>query len=171
MRKIVIVHVGILSIKLFSMKYKQQIATGALAVSLLVSGSSVFAATPQDLGIKNTQSVHYKPSKNKGNFELRKRRNSVVGVVSALTNTGFTVNIKNLRTKISSSVDVKTNNSTKYKKDGINTVVSDLAVGQKVIVSGDLDKTANTITPRTVKIATKDFHFDKVRKINTKTAS
>ena len=45
------------------MKYKQHIATGALAISLLVSGSSVFAATPQDLGIKNTQQVYQKQNK------------------------------------------------------------------------------------------------------------
>ena len=47
------------------MKYKKHIATGVLAFSLLVSGTNVFAATPQDLGIKNVQSsTHQKQNKN-----------------------------------------------------------------------------------------------------------
>jgi hypothetical protein len=44
------------------MKYKKQIATGVLAFSLLISGTNVFAATPQDLGIKNSQQA---PKQNK----------------------------------------------------------------------------------------------------------
>ena len=48
------------------MKYKKQIATGALAISLLVGGSSVFAATPRDIGIKNVQQVYQKQAKSLG---------------------------------------------------------------------------------------------------------
>jgi hypothetical protein len=135
------------------MKYKKHIATGALAISLLVGGSSVLAATPQDLGIKNVQSVYQKQNKN---LKIRnKRKNSIVGTVAAINNTGFTVNVKNLKTKIISSVDVVTDASTIYKKNGTNTTASSLSLGQKVIVAGVFDKTTNILNARTVKIATK----------------
>lgn len=138
------------------MKYKRQIATGALAISLLVSGSSVFAASPQDLGIKNVQSIHQKESKNRKSLKAKKTgKTNIVGNVGVLSSTGFTVDIKNLKTKVASSVDVKTDTSTIYKKDGISATSLDLAVGQKVIVTGDLDKTTNTLTAKTVKIVTK----------------
>ena len=98
------------------MKYKKQIATGALAISLLVGGSSVFAATPQDLGIKNVQKVYQRQNKNK----VVLNQNNTVGVVSALTSTGFTVNVTNMKTKTTSSVDILTDISTVYKKDGLS---------------------------------------------------
>lgn len=133
------------------MKYKKQIATGALAFSLLIAGSPVFATTPQDLGIKNVGKVYQK--QNKSNAGLNKK-NSAVGTVSALTGAGFTVSVTNLKTKIASSMDVVTNASTVYKKDGLVATASDLALGQKVIVVGSLDKTANVLSAKTVKIVT-----------------
>ncbi len=138
------------------MKYKKQIATGALAISLLVSGSSVFAASPQDLGIKNVHSTYQKQNKNNKNLKNRKMmgKNNIVGTIGALTATGFTVDVKNMKTKVASSVDVKTDTSTTYKKDGISATSLDLAVGQKVIVAGTLDKTTNILTAKTVKIVT-----------------
>jgi hypothetical protein len=136
------------------MKYKKQIATGALALSLLVGGSSVMAFTPKDLGIKNVQKTYQKQNKNKAGIGLKKQ-NTATGAVSALTNTGFTVNVKNLKSKTTSSVDVTTNTSTIYKKDGITASAADLLVGQKVIVLGTLDKTTNILTAKTVKIVTK----------------
>ena len=137
------------------MKYKKQIATGALAISLLVSGSSVFAASPQDLGIKNVHSTYQKQNKNNKNLKNRKMgKNNIVGTIGALTATGFTVDVKNMKTKVASSVDVKTDTSTTYKKDGISATSLDLAVGQKVIVAGALDKTTNILTAKTVKIVT-----------------
>jgi len=147
------------------MKYKRQIATGALALSLLVGGSSVYAATPQDLGIKNVQSTYQKQDKTKIKDSTRARKQKgLVGVVSTITSTGFTMDIKNLKTKITSSVDVKTDTSTVYKKDGISATVADLLVGQKVIVAGSLDKTTNTLTAKTVKIVTKVVGMQKVKK-------
>jgi hypothetical protein len=130
-------------------KYKQHIATGALAISLLVSGSSVLAASPQDLGIKNTQQVYQKQNKLK---IKNKGRNNTVGAIGAINSSGFTLEIKNLKTKTTSSVDVQTNAGTVYSKNGLATLASDLAVGQKVIIVGNLDKTTNILIAKTVKI-------------------
>lgn len=126
-----------------------------MAISLLVGGSSVFASTPQDLGIKNMQSLYQKHNKNNNSKIRNRKNNSIVGIVDAISDTGFTVNIKNLKTKTTSSADVITNVSTSYKKDGIEAVSSDLSIGQKVSVLGILDKTTNILTAKTVKIADK----------------
>lgn len=135
------------------MKYKKQIATGALAISLLVGGSSVFAATPQDLGIKNTQSTYQKQNKNSKDINLKnKGRKNMVGTVSAINGTDFSIEVKNMRTKVASSVDIKTDNFTIYTKNGKKVTASDLLVGQKVVVIGNLDKATNSITAKTVKI-------------------
>jgi hypothetical protein len=134
------------------MKYKKQIATGALAISLLVGGSSVFAATPQDLGIKNSQQIYQK--QNKSNSKVKNvGRSNTVGTVSSISSTGFVVDVKNRKTKATSSVDVATNGMTTYSKNGVKAEASSLSVGQKVIVVGTLDKTTNIITAKTVKIA------------------
>lgn len=136
------------------MKYKKQIATSALAISLLVGGSSVFAATPQDLGIKNVQPIYQKQNKNSNHLKVKNRgNNNVVGTIGAISSTEFTVNVKNMKTKVASSVDVITNTSTVYKKGGVSASASDLSVGQKVAVVGTLDKTTNILTAKTVKIA------------------
>lgn len=148
------------------MKYKKHIATGALALSLLVGGSSVFAATPQDLGIKNVQKTYQKQNKSKGNTELKKQNNTV-GTISALTSTGFTLEVKNMKTKVTSSVDVKIDTSTLYSKNGKTATVSDLAIGQKIIVVGDLDKTTNIVTAKQVKIVVKALNVSKAKKTIT----
>jgi len=134
------------------MKYKKQFfATGALAFSLLISGTNVFAATPQDLGIKNTGQVYQKQSKN---LKVKKTgKSNLVGTVSSINSSGFMVDIKNKKTKTTSSVDVKTGATTTYSKNGISVKVSDLTVGKKVIVFGTLDKTTNILTAKSVKIA------------------
>jgi len=131
-------------------KYKKHIATGALAFSLLVGGSSVFAATPQDLGIKNVGQVYQK--QNKSLKTKNKTRSNKVGTISAISSSGFTLEMKNAKTKTASSVDVETNASTTYSKNGISDTFSDLSVGQKVNVAGNLDKTTNILTAKTVKI-------------------
>jgi hypothetical protein len=138
------------------MKYKKQLATGALALSLLIGGSTIYAASPQDLGIKNVGKTYQKQNKGKtkGDIEFKKQ-NNVVGTVGSLTSTGFTVNIINRKNKTASSVDVVTNTATTYKKDGLSAITADLLVGQKVIVSGILDKTTNILTAKTIKIITK----------------
>ena len=144
------------------MKYKRQIATGALAISLLVGGSSVFAATPQDLGIKKVQSTYQK--QNKVSKIKNTGKSNIVGMIGVINDTGFTVEIKNLKTKVSSSVDVLTNTGTVYSKNGINATIADLIVGQKVIVTGTLDKTTNIVTAKTVRIITKTVTISQNKK-------
>ena len=72
--------------------------------------------------------------------------------VSFLTNTGFILNVKNLKSNTASSIDITTNASTVYKKDGFSASALDLFDGQKVIVSGILDETANILNAKTIKI-------------------
>lgn len=135
------------------MKYKKQIATGALALSLLVGGSTVSAVTPQDLGIKNIESTYQKHDKN---LKIKtKGSGSTVGTILTISNNGFTVEVKNMKTKDVSSADIITDESTTYSKNGLIASIGDLAIGQKVIVLGKLDKTTNIITAQTVKIVTK----------------
>lgn len=136
------------------MKYKKQIVTGALAISLLVGGSSVFAATVKDLGIKNTQSIYQKQNKN--SKVKNEARNKIVGTITAINSTGsgFTIGIKNMKTKTTLPLDIKTNIRTIYSKDGLKATISDLAIGQKVIVVENLDKITNILVARTVKIVT-----------------
>jgi hypothetical protein len=137
------------------MKYKKQIATSALALSLLVGGSSVFAATPQDLGIKNVHQTYQKQNKNNNNLKVKnKGNNNTVGTISAINNTGFILEVKNMKTKVLSSMDVKTSTGTTYSKNGVRTSFSDLSVGKKVIVVGNLDKTTNILTAKIIKIIT-----------------
>jgi hypothetical protein len=145
------------------MKYKKHIATGALALSLLVSGSSVFAATPQDLGIKNSQPTYQRQNKNnKFLVNIKKRgMGNTVGVISAINGTDFTLEVKNLKTKVITSEDIKTNNSTTYRKNGVKVLATDLAVGQRVIVIGKLDKTTNILTAKTIKIVVKKTQTNK----------
>jgi hypothetical protein len=137
------------------MKYKKQIATGALAISLLVGGSSVFAASPQDLGIKNSHPTYQKQNKHNRDFKPKhKNKGNIVGTVGAINSSGFTIEVINRKTKVASSVDIATSTGTVYKKNGLDATISDLAVGQKVIVSGKVDKTTNILTAKTVRIVT-----------------
>lgn len=92
------------------MKYKKQIATGALAISLLV------------------------------------------GTIYSVNKDGFTLQIRNAKTKSSSSIDVKTSNNTLFSKNGFETQPSDLSVGKKAIVKGDLDNTTDILAAKMVKI-------------------
>ena len=78
------------------MKYKKQLATGALALSLLVSGSTIYAATPQDVGVKNVQKSYQKQNKE----VIKTKKQDAVGIVSALTSSGFTLTVANLKTKV-----------------------------------------------------------------------
>lgn len=152
------------------MKYKKQIVTGALAFSLLIGGSSVFAATPQDLGIKNTQSTSVK--QNKVNKVVKsKKGNQAVGTISAINSTGFTLEIKNLKAKTTTSMDVKTDTLTVYTKNGITATSLDLVVGQKVIVSGTIDTTTKIIAAKQVKITTSVTKINVNKKIAKKSGA
>lgn len=133
------------------MKYKKHIVTGALAISLLVGSYPVFASTPQDLGIKKIQQIYQKQKKNNKKLKIKnKGRESIVGTISMINNTGFIIEIKNIKTNVVSSTDVKTNNLTTYRKNGIKTTTSDLIVGEKVVIVGNLNKTSNTIIAKKV---------------------
>ena len=123
--------ISIISLLKLIMKYKKHLATGALALSLLVSGSTIYAATPQDLGIKNVPKTYQKQNKTNPKTIGLNKQNGVVGVVSALTSTGFTVNVTYMKTKATSSVDVVTNATTTYKKDGL-VYQQQLSVGTSV---------------------------------------
>ena len=136
------------------MKYKKQIATGALAFSLLVGGSYAGAVVPQELGSKILDKIYQKQNKSSKNFKVV-QNNNAVGIISSINGLGFTLDIKNLKTKNTVSIDVKTDANTLYIKNGIKTIASDLVAGGKVIVVGTLDKTTNIITAKKVKIATK----------------
>ena len=122
------------------MKYKKHLATGALAISLLLGGYPVYS---------DAATLHkpYKYSQ-----IVLKKQHTTVGVVSLIDNAGFTLDVKNLKTKQMISIDVKTDSSTMYNKNGLATTVSDLLVGQKVIVTGDYNKVSNIITAKKVKI-------------------
>ena len=76
-----------------------------------------------------------------------------VGIVSAITDSGFVMETKNRKTKVSSSLDVKIDSGTVFSKNGLVASTNDLSVGQKVIVLGSFDKTTNTLTARRIKIA------------------
>lgn len=87
---------------------------------------------------------------------MKYKRYIATGVlaVSFLANTGFILSVKNLKAKKMSSMDVATNSSTIYEKDGISASTADLLEGQKVIVVGALDKNANILVAKNVKIIT-----------------
>jgi len=132
------------------MKYKKHIATGALAISLLVGGTPILAATPQDLGIKNIQYLHQKQSKN---FKIHKEgRRNVVGTITMINETGFVLEIKNKKTEAISSIEINTDSFTKYKKNGKIVTFSNLQVGQKLIVTGKFDKTTNIVSAKSIRI-------------------
>ena len=145
------------------MKYKKHIVTGALAISLLVGGSSVFASTPRDLGIKKAERIFQKHDKNEGTRSRGKRK--TVGTIASISNAGFMVEIKNRKTEVVSSVDVKTGDTTLYSKNGISANESDLSVGQKVKVAGNYDKATNIMTAKAVKIVTGSPNVHKVKKV------
>ena len=150
------------------MKYKKHVATGALALSLLVGGSSVLAATPRDLGIKNIQATYQKHNKEKDVLKVNKQNNAV-GTVSALNASGFTLDVKNMKTSTTTSLDVKTDSNTLYTKDGKSALFSDLVVGQKVIVKGLLDKTTNVFLAKKVKLVTNIVKTNNLHKLGNKT--
>lgn len=145
------------------MKYKKHIVTGVLALSLLVGGTSVSAYTPQDLGIKNVERTHLKQNRNKEK-NLFRGAHPAVGTVFALTNTGFTLNVKNFKSKEIKALDIKTDASTKYTKNGVDATVSDLALNQKVIVFGELDKNTNILTAKEIRIVTDREMFSQMKK-------
>lgn len=133
------------------MKYKKHIATGVLALSLLVGGSSAFAEIPVELERGSTAPLYQRQSRGFENY-ARIKRNNLVGNISMINNNGFTIEIKNKKTGQISSVDVITDNSTIYKKNGLDALLSDLVIGEKVIIKGD--NANNSIISSSVNIIT-----------------
>lgn len=137
------------------MKYKRRIVTGAIALSLLV-GSSTFAASAPHSTSHIARSAEHATRRD----QFKKKANHVVGTVTGINGTVFTfethtgkqkrkgANVKTL------SVDVQTQANTKFQKNGALAVLADLAVGQKVIVTGPIDATSQIIAASKVKIAT-----------------
>ena len=84
-----------------------------------------------------------------------KGKRSTVGTISMINDTGFIIEVKHFKTKVVSSADVKVDSSTVYRKNGMKVGISDLVVGKKVIVIGNLDKTTNIIAAKKVIIVIK----------------
>lgn len=147
------------------MKYKKRIVTGAFALSLLVGGSSSIKTYAESIGTNtdvHTSSsrggaLHFKNLKN-----ARTKINHKVGTVTSVGASGFTFEVLHghhatstaTATKIL-SIDVQTTATTTFKKDGGDASLADLAIGQKVIVSGSVDVTGHLIKANTVGIVTK----------------
>ncbi|MCX6753034.1 MAG: DUF5666 domain-containing protein [Candidatus Nomurabacteria bacterium] len=130
------------------MKYKRHITTGVLAISLLVGGSSAFAAMPN----QDRVSTHISTKGITNN-----KKSSIVGVVTAISKNGFTVTTNNkLKNKI--SFDVQTNDLTKFVKDKKQVTSTEIALNQKIIVFGNIDAVSNTIVATKVKKKKKKIH-------------
>jgi hypothetical protein len=124
-----------------------------LAGSMLVL--SIFVAVPAMAAtitkhVKTTHTISL--PKNKGKGTITPRANMSTGTVSAinLNGTSFTLTSKKMtktgttRTSTPITITVNTNSTTLFKKDGVATTFSALAVGQTVLVNGVKD-TNNTI--------------------------
>jgi hypothetical protein len=164
----------------FSMKYKKykrRITSGALALTLFVGGSSAYAAnihgfagggtgvglgrpvsTSQFLTIKDLPRGRHG---HRGGLGLN--HNRVIGEVVSLTSTGFTLEVhghKAMRNATGTPpamvpFDIRTSAETIYQKDGATSSAADLAIGQKAIVIGTIDPTAQIVTATKVNIITK----------------
>ncbi len=157
------------------MKYKRKITSGALALTLFVGGSSAYAANVQGPAAASVQPTHSFHSKAEAKSGQRSRHgarglglnhNRVIGKVSAITSTGFTLEAHGPKPfhhdGIASSThpemvafDIRTTGSTVYQKDGATSTVADLAVGQKVVVVGTIDSAAQVVSATKVNIITK----------------
>ncbi len=163
------------------MKYKRKITSGALALTLFVGGSSAYAANIQGqpgTGISHNATQFFK-SKGVNSDGLRAgqrgrhgakglgfNHNRVIGEVIALTSAGFTLEAygpKHLQRGEGSvstpppmvPFDIKTTSTTIYQKDGASSLPADLSVGQKVIVVGTIDPSAQIVMATKVNIITR----------------
>ena len=131
------------------MKYKKHITAGVIVLSLFVGGSSALAATQQ-----GRVAQHYGFVKNSHQTNKIKN-NRLVGSITAVNATGFTVENKNLKTKSAVSFEVQTTSTTTFSKDGATATFSDIALGEKVIVGGKVDAVSRIISATKVNIVTK----------------
>ena len=133
------------------MKYKKQITTSVLALSLLMVGSSAFASMPTAQDTKINQVVTKKVD------AVKHIKNKITGTVSAVSadGTSFTVTVKNRKTNTTTSFDVQTTATTKFTKDGKLATMANVTLNTKVIVSGKIDIATNTISATKVRLVTK----------------
>lgn len=138
------------------MKYKKQITTGVLAFALIVSGTTAFALAPTDGSNSQITTTDKGEGKHPklGMMLKSKKMHQIVGTVIAVNGSNFTVEVKNMKAKSTDTFDVTTTSTTVFMKDGKAVNIADLVNGSKVIVSGQVDKTAKTITATKVKIVT-----------------
>ncbi len=144
------------------MKYKQRIITGAFALTLLVGGTSSIkahaATNAQGLTFSTSTrngALHFKDPNN-----IRSKVKHTVGTITAISGTGFTFEVHHKHASTTKgiekviSVDAQTTATTTIKKDGLAATFADLAVGQKVIVSGHLHTADQIINATKVDIVT-----------------
>ncbi|MEN9604372.1 MAG: hypothetical protein RJB39_57 [Candidatus Parcubacteria bacterium] len=137
------------------MKYKRRIVTGAIALSLLVGGPT-FAASGGQAAAHITRSAEH--ASRRDQFKnIKNKANHVVGAVTGINGTVITFVTQAGKNSLGAktvSIDVQTNSHTTFEKNGLAATFKDIVVGQKIIVTGSIDATSQTITARKVKIAT-----------------
>lgn len=153
------------------MKYKQRIITGAFALTLLVGGTSsikTHAAT--------TSGAAYTTSSRNGAIHVKdpskERVKHTVGTITAVSGTGFSFEVHHAHASSTKrkvplkvlSVDAQTTATTSIKKDGLPATFADLAVGQKVIVSGQIHAADLILNATKVDIVTNFPKKGKVKK-------
>lgn len=136
------------------MKYKRRIVSGAIALSLLVGSPTFAASTPYSHSNVARSAEH-----NARRDQFKKKANHVVGIVTGINGSTFTFETHtgkhNKKVEIKTlSVDVQTKDITVFKKNGGSATLGDLAVGQKVIVTGPVDATSQILAAVEVKIVT-----------------
>ena len=147
------------------MKYKQRIISGAFALTLLVGGSSSVRAYAHAEGARGdvfATSARSGALSVKNQKNLRTKINHTVGVVTAVSGSGFTFEVHHKQHVSSTvpvekvlSIDVQTTPATTIKKDGLNATFIDLAIGQKVIVTGQIHAADLIVNATKVDIVTK----------------
>jgi len=128
-----------------------------LFVKGIASGTSVVALVIIDSLPIRMGKVNQAVRLPKGNLSF--------GIVNAINGSSFTLQTKNKSVTATSTVN--TDSNTTFKKNGQAALLSDLAVGQHVLVSGPKDSTTNIITAANVNIVTITTHSGRgMRKVN-----
>ena len=116
-------------------------------------------------------------SENSGqrNAEAKKigmrRGPGIGGTVTTINGTSFTITMKGrgkmAPTSTPITYTVNTDSNTIFMKDNTTSTISDLAIGQRIIASGTIDKTSLTVAATKISITTKPM-IKPVMKVNTK---
>lgn len=138
------------------MKYKKQIITSAIALSLFVGGSKAMASAVQDQTTSlNAMRGHHQMHPKHAKRMMKFKGNHLIGTVSVVNSGSFIITTENPKTKEAFSFDVKTDTNTVFYKDGAVDSIASVQVGQKVIVAGTIDQTAKTVIAKKVNVVTK----------------